>query len=145
MTLLDKTKKEVTEKEPLDLMSLTIRGARSGILTWWLLCLRGTHLMRPSRAVTLPEVSPRNETARSPRRMWRTPSSSHRGPWDFIRYQNSWGDVENGFCGGVAGLRNKEDKRPCSRFCPSWRRTPPNRMKVEEAACQVVTVVLRKA
>ena len=59
MTLLDKTKKEVTEKEPLDLMSLTIRGARSGILTWWLLCLRGTHLMRPSRAVTLPvESSP---------------------------------------------------------------------------------------
>ena len=74
-----------------------------------------------------------------------TPKVKEQDVVSFIRYQNSWGDVENGFCGGVAGLRNKEDKRPCSRFCPSWRRTPPNRMKVEEAACQVVTVVLRKA
>lgn len=37
MTLLDKTEKEVTEKEPLDLMSLIITEARSSILTWWLL------------------------------------------------------------------------------------------------------------
>lgn len=64
-------------------------------------------------------------------------------PWDFIRHQNS--HVENGFCGGVAGLRDKEDKRACSKSCPSGPRTPPNRMKVEEAGCQVATLVLRKA
>ena len=104
-----------------------------------------THLMRCSRAVTLLEVGPRSEMARSPRRMWRTPSSSHRGPWDFIRHQNSQGDVENGFCDGVAGLKDKEDKRSCSRSCPSWPRTPPNRMKVEEAGRQVASVVLRNA
>ena len=145
VTLLDKTKKEVTEKEPFGLMSLSIRGARSDIPTWWFLWSRGTHLMRCSRAVTLLEVGPRSETARSPRRMWRTPSSSHRGPWDFIRHQNSQGDVENGFCDGVAGLKDKEDKRSCSRSCPSWPRTPPNPMKVEQAGRQVASVVLRNA
>ena len=35
VTLLDKTKKEVTEKEPFGLMSLSVRGARSNIPTWW--------------------------------------------------------------------------------------------------------------
>lgn len=62
---LDKTKKEVTEKRSLGFDELDHQRSQEQHPDLVAPVVEGTHLMRRSRAVTLPEVSPRNEAARS--------------------------------------------------------------------------------